>query len=223
MPRVQRIQPLQEAVAELVELLKNGTFKVGDLLPSERQLAERLKVSRMVVREATKKLEQRGIVRVRQGIGVRVIDQPSLPLQDAFAMYLDNPRERLIQSVETRLVIEPELAARAALDPRAENLRELEEIHASLVRAMDTGAAVRLDIAFHEKIAVMAGNQLLALILASLAELGRKSREQTIANVGPERAIKGHGKILAAIKAGDSARARRTMFAHIKDIFQDLC
>jgi GntR family transcriptional repressor for pyruvate dehydrogenase complex len=222
MPRVQRLHATQEAFADLLKLLKAGDFKVGDLLPPERVLAERFNVSRMSIREATKKLEQRGMLSVRQGIGVRVIDQPSLPLQEAFSSYLGNEHERLVQSVETRLLIEPELAARAAKDPRSDDLRRLKEIHESIRLAPDIRSAVEIDIRFHEQIADMAHNQLLALILASLAELGRASRERTITNVGIDRAHQGHGEIFAAIKARNPAMARRKMHGHLEGILEDL-
>jgi GntR family transcriptional regulator, transcriptional repressor for pyruvate dehydrogenase complex len=221
-PRVQHLKPAKTALEKLVQILENGTFKVGDLLPSERVLAEQLGVSRMVVRDVTKKLEQRGMVSIRQGIGVRVIDDPSRPLQQAFATRLGDERTRLIQSVEARILLEPELAARAAKDPQAGDLRELAQIHQSLRAVRDIAPAVDIDIRFHEKIAEMARNEVLALILASLAELGRVSRQRTITNVGTDRAYEGHGLILAAIKARDPSTARRRMQAHLKGILEDL-
>src|SRR4029079_9950511 len=71
---VGRPRVAHEIVTQLRELILNGTFKVGDKLPPERELAERLCVSRGSLREAIKSLELIGLVRTRQGDGTRVTD-----------------------------------------------------------------------------------------------------------------------------------------------------
>jgi DNA-binding FadR family transcriptional regulator len=68
----------------------------------------------------------------------------------------------------------------------------------------------------------MAGNKVLALMLTSVAELGRLSREHTLREFGVRRAYDFHEKILAAITAGDSAAARHAMKTHLVAALGDL-
>jgi len=74
MPRVNRLY--QEIGNELKSLLKSGTFKIGDRLPPERDIAETFNVSRTVVREALIMLELENLVAVKKGSGVYVIGLP---------------------------------------------------------------------------------------------------------------------------------------------------
>jgi GntR family transcriptional regulator, transcriptional repressor for pyruvate dehydrogenase complex len=192
------------------------------LLPPERMLASELGVSRVVVREATQKLKQRGLVSIRQGIGVRVINNRSVPLQDAFNLLVPEERNRLSQCAQARLLIEPELAALAAQNPRAEPLRRLQAALERLQAEPDVKQAALHDIAFHEVIAEMAGNRVLALILTSLSELGRISREHTLREFGVRRAYDFHVKILSMIAARDPKGARRAMKKHLTAALGDI-
>ena len=111
-----RHTPLGEKVfRRLTAEIENETFKQGAFLPAERELALRFGVSRVVVRETTKRLEQSGFVTSRRGVGVQVTNNPSLPVQQIIRRMLPGDAERLRQSAEARRLIEPELAALAAL------------------------------------------------------------------------------------------------------------
>lgn len=202
--------------------ISSGGVKVGDLLPAERQLAVQLGVSRVVIREATKKLEQRGLVSIRQGIGVRVVNNSSLPVQGSIYLLMPEEKQRLRQCAQARVLIEPELAAFAAQRPNSHYLGRMTETQQALLHEQDIKKAAILDIEFHEFIAEMAGNKVLALMLTSVAELGRLSREHTLREFGVRRAYDFHEKILAAITAGDSAAARHAMKTHLVAALGDL-
>jgi DNA-binding FadR family transcriptional regulator len=217
-----RISRCDETLDRLTQLIKSGEWKVGALLPPERMLAAKLGVSRVVVREATQKLKQRGLVSIRQGIGVRVIDNRSAPLQDAFNFLVPEEKKRLRQCAQARLLIEPELAALAARDPQPEPLQRLRAAVGRLRDEKDVKQAALHDIAFHEVIAEMAGNTVLALILTSLSELGRISREHTLEEFGVRRACDFHEKILSAIAARDPDGARRAMKKHLTAALGDI-
>jgi DNA-binding FadR family transcriptional regulator len=212
----------EEVLGKISHWISSGELKVGELLPSERQLAVRLGVSRVVIREATKKLEQRGMVSVRQGIGVRVVNNSSLPVQGSIYLLMPEEKQRLRQCAQARVLVEPELAAFAAQRPHADYLRKMAETQQALLHEQDNQKAAVLDIEFHELIAEMAGNKVLALMLTSIAELGRISREHTLREFGVRRAYDFHEKIITAIAAGDSAAARQAMKTHLAAALGDL-
>jgi GntR family transcriptional repressor for pyruvate dehydrogenase complex len=207
---------------KLSQWIDSGKLKVGALLPPERELSVQFKVSRGVVREATKKLEQRGLVVIRQGIGVRVVNNPSLPIQSSLYSSVPEERERLKQCGQARILIEPELAAFAAQRVTPEYLRKMEATQEALLHEPDIRKAALHDIEFHEIIAEMSGNKVLALMLSSVAELGRISREHTLREFGVRRAYDFHQKIIAAISAGDSVAARRAMRGHLGAALGDI-
>jgi GntR family transcriptional repressor for pyruvate dehydrogenase complex len=212
-----------EVLQALTEAIEKGVYGLGTLLPAERLLATQFGVSRVVVREAAKKLEQRGLISIRQGIGVRVVNDRARPIQDSFYASLPEEKMRLRQCAQARALIEPELAALAAQNPRRAEF--LPRLRAEQDRLRDeteiTQAALR-DIGFHEIVAEMAGNKVLCLMLASIAELGRLSREHTLREFGAQRAYDFHATILAAIEAGDAEAARQAMRTHLATALGDV-
>jgi GntR family transcriptional repressor for pyruvate dehydrogenase complex len=212
-----------EVLHALTGSIEKGDYGVGTLLPAERQLATQFGVSRVVVREVAKKLEQRGLISIRQGVGVRVINNRSRPIQDSFYASLPEEKMRLRQCAQARVLIEPELAALAAENARrAEFLPRLRALQDKLRDETDIPQAALLDIAFHEAVAEMAGNKVLSLMLASVAELGRLSREHTLQEYGVKRAYDFHQTILAAIEVGDANAARHAMKSHLTAALGDL-
>jgi DNA-binding FadR family transcriptional regulator len=212
-----------EVLHAITQAIEQGEYGVGTLLPAERQLATQFGVSRVVVREAAKKLEQRGLISIRQGVGVRVVNNRSRPIQDSFYASVPEEKTRLRQCAQARVLIEPELAALATQNPRrAEFLPRLHAAQERLRDEADVAQAALHDIAFHEVIAEMAGNKVLALMLASVAELGRLSREHTLKEYGVRRAYDFHETIIAAIATGDASAARQAMKTHLTAALGDL-
>src|SRR6202043_4138551 len=117
-----------EEVAKQIERLILKRLQPGDKLPSERELAEMLGVSRSSIRDAIRSLELIGMVEPRQGAGpvVRQISSDSLvnPLANA-----RKRKEELVgELLDFRKMLEPPLAARAATHASREELAEMEEI-----------------------------------------------------------------------------------------------
>ena len=184
-------------------------------LPGERSLAEKLGVSRSVVREATKRLEQQGMLEIQHGNGIKIVDRLHRPLSDSLSLLIPEVAGRLEQLTETRLSIEPDAAAYAATRATKNHLRELHRIHADLEQAPDHEAAIQCDLAFHRAIADASGNLIYRLVLDSLGELGLTSRMRTIGRIGKQTAIEHHAAILSAIEHRDADSARETMRSHI--------
>jgi GntR family transcriptional repressor for pyruvate dehydrogenase complex len=213
---LQRPTSLVEGVCQqLAELIRDGNSDKDRWLPAERSLAEQLGVSRTVVREATKRLEQQGMLDIQHGTGIKVVDKLHRPLNDSLSLLIPDVAERLQQLNETRLSIEPDAAAFAAQRATMEQINTMRRIQSQLEMAPDNAAAIEADIAFHHAVADASGNLIYRLILDSLAEIGIASRLRTIGRIGKKAAIEHHSQILSAIERRDATAACEAMRIHI--------
>lgn len=213
---------VEQVCSRLARQLRDEMESGDGRLPPERQMAERLGVSRTVLREATKRLELQGLLEIRHGSGIRAVNRLHKPLSGSLSILLPELPERLRQLSEARAAIEPEIARQAALKAKAADVKQLRGIHERLLAAEVHGEAVEADIDFHRTLARIAGNEILKLMLESLADLGRESRRVTIGNVGRQRAIDHHAAILNAVAAHDAEAAARAMKHHMEEAARDL-
>ncbi len=213
---------VEQVCARLARQLRDEVDSGDDRLPPERLMAERLGVSRTVLREATKRLELQGLLEIRHGSGIRAVNRLHKPLSGSLSILLPEIQERLRQLSEARAAIEPEIARQAALKAKAPDLKQLRAIHDRLLAAETHDEAVEADIDFHRTLARIAGNEILKLMLESLADLGRESRRVTIGNVGRQRAIDHHAAILNAVAAHDADAAAKAMKHHMDEAARDL-
>src|ERR1700692_2707352 len=117
-----------EEVAKQIERLILKKLQPGDKLPSERELAEMLRVSRGSIRDAIRGLELMGFVEPRQGAGT-IVREPSAELSaNPFAKALQRRRELVSELLDFRKMLEPPLAARAATHASADEISEMEDI-----------------------------------------------------------------------------------------------
>jgi GntR family transcriptional repressor for pyruvate dehydrogenase complex len=105
---------VERVCQQLAELIRGGSAEEERWLPGERSLAEKLGVSRTVVREATKRLEQQGMLEIQHGTGIKIVDRLHRPLNDSLTLLIPDMADRLQQLNDARLSIEPDAAAYAA-------------------------------------------------------------------------------------------------------------
>src|SRR6202041_221174 len=110
-----RKNKVYEEVAKQIERLILKKLKPGDKLPSERELAEMLQVSRSSIRDAIRSLELMGVVEPRQGVGTIVRETSGATKISPFANALERRREQVTELLDFRKMLEPPLAARAAM------------------------------------------------------------------------------------------------------------
>jgi len=213
---------LFEQVSEQLAELICQQAGCSDSLPPERKLAEELGVSRSVVREAIKRLELQGLLEVRQGSGIRIVNQLHRPLNGSLSLLIPDTTERLRQLHETRIALEPEAARLAALRATPEQLEELREIQSRLEQASDNAEAISIDLEFHHALAEASGNLMFRLILDSLGDISRESRQRTIGRIGKEKAIHHHREIIEAIVVSDPDAADEAMIHHLKEARRDM-
>lgn len=212
---------VEQVCDQLAEKVSEFAGESG-VLPAERRLAEELGVSRSVVREAIKRLELLGLVEVRRGSGIHIVDQLHRPLNGSLSLLIPDTGERLRQLHETRLALEPEAARLAALRATPDQINHLDEIQARLEQAKDKGEAIAIDLEFHHALAEASGNLMFRLIFDSMGEISRESRERSIGRVGKMSAIEHHRSIIDAVKAGDPVAAVEAMQFHLGEARKDM-
>jgi GntR family transcriptional repressor for pyruvate dehydrogenase complex len=219
----QRTEKLYQRVANAIAAaIAQGQYKPGSRLPGERELAEDFSVSRPTVREAMIALEIRGMVEARHGSGVYVIAPPA---ETATIAELDVGAFELI---EARILFEGEAAAVAAavIDDDA-----LAKLDAALVEMASfepsSPEALEVDRRFHLLIAEATGNTVISTVVEMLWEL----RERAPLSVcmfaqarreGVHPRVEEHQLIVDALRARDSAQARKTMRDHLSRVVEDL-
>jgi GntR family transcriptional repressor for pyruvate dehydrogenase complex len=215
-----RRNKVYEEVARQIERLILKKLKPGDKLPSERELAETLGVSRSSIRDAIRSLELMGMVEPRQGAGTIVREISSESLANPLANVLKRKEELVSELLDFRKMLEPPLAARAAARISADEISEMEEILQRQQEKQNQGeAAVAEDAEFHYSIALASGNSVVLKVLDILMDLLRGTRERSLQVEGrPQRSLAGHRRILAALKRHDAEAAKSAMRRHIEDV-----
>lgn len=207
----------------LVAEIAAGHFEVGRRLPSETELAQRLMVSRPIVRDALQRLREEGLIYSRRGSGSYVA---AAPAREAPVTGLSFAPVESIADVqrcyEFRLTIEPEAAAWAALRHDEARLRSiltaLEEMRAATSAHEHREDA---DFRFHIAIAEASNNHYYASAMLALKAhigVGMKFHGQTLMGPGRhlEHVYEEHAGIWKAIRARDQALARRLMTLHLE-------
>ncbi len=214
-----RRNKVHEEVAKQLEELILKTLKPGDKLPPERQLVERLGVSRSSVRDAIRKLELMGLVEPRQGTGT-VVRDVSDAVVNPLASIISGKKQLVSELLDFRMMVEPPLAARAATHASADQIAAMEEILGRHEEKVEGGhLAVKEDSEFHYTIATASGNSIVLKVLDIVMDMLRETRSRSLQTAGrPEKSLAGHRKIMTAIKRRDASAAEKAMRQHIADI-----
>ena len=211
---------IYEEIARQVEKMITEKMKAGDRLPPERQLADMFGVSRSSIRDAIRTLEMSGLVEARQGLGTVVREHSADAVVNPLRQVLVQKRKLVGELLDVRKMIEPPLAARAAVHATADEVAEMDNILRRQEEKMRGGElAIEEDNDFHYAIALAADNSVVLKVLDVLMDLLRDTRERSLQVEGrPERSMAGHRDILNAIKRQDAAGAEAAMFRHIESV-----
>lgn len=222
---------LSDQVAQaIIKEIDERRLRPGDEIPAEGELGERYGVNRLVVREAVRTLVAREILVSSQGKRARVSTPSPAVFAQILGFRLSQQSMELADLLYTRRVIECELAAQAAVQIAA-GQGDIGPLERALAGMRDAGGEretfISHDIAFHQAIADLANAPILAFVLAGMHDVLLYSRRASFEGraqrvVGIEATIGEHQLILAAITAGDSALASRTMADHLAETGHDL-
>lgn len=215
-----RRNKVYEDVARQIERLILKKLRPGDKLPSERELAELLRVSRSSIRDAIRSLELMGMVEPRQGAGTIVCEVTANSLANPLANALKRKEELMGELLDFRKILEPPLAARAATHASVDEISEMESILKRQQEKLRAGeSTIAEDSEFHYTVAMASGNSVVLKVLDILMDLLRDTRERSMQVEGrPQKSLAGHMRILDAIKRHDGEAAKAAMRRHIEDV-----
>ncbi|MEV4686078.1 FadR/GntR family transcriptional regulator [Microbacterium sp. LWH3-1.2] len=209
-------------VKDLVTAVVTGSVRPGDALPPESVLIQQFAVSRTVIRESVKRLEEKGLVTVSQGRGT-IVNSPSrwnVLDPDVLSALVDNDEslEILDELAVVRASLEGSMAAAAAAAQTTESSNDLLRMYEAGESALrDMDAYLDADAAFHDMIMEQSGNRLAANITRILFARARESTRFTgTQDVDAVRlTLEEHRAIMEAVIAGDGDKAAEEMSTHI--------
>jgi DNA-binding FadR family transcriptional regulator len=216
------------SVIEQLEALIFGSFEPGERLPSEGKLAEALGVSRLTVREATRTLEARGLLEIKQGRRPTVAAPNGGLVGDFFKIAVRRDPRALLDLIEVRRALEVHIATLAARRATKGDIADMEMSIAAMRTGGDESEAFHAaDVRFHENLAAASGNRMLVFLIEAFAEPLRESRLRSFAGHrarggGIEDVIQQHQTILDAVKSRSPKAAADAMRYHLEQTERDL-
>lgn len=221
----QKTGRLYEQLAEkLAKAIAEGAYQPGDRLPAERELAATFQVSRPTIREAVIALELDGLVEVKVGSGVYVLEKRSDQVKAAVAMDIG-----AFELTEARILFEGEVAALAATQITDAQLAELEQLLAEMAKenALGGHGGEDVDLRFHAVIAESTQNSAMTSVVEHLWTI-RQTSPQCVRTFEKSRAkgyqpvVDEHRYIVDALKRRDPRAARQAMRDHLSRVLNYL-
>jgi GntR family transcriptional repressor for pyruvate dehydrogenase complex len=221
---IQSSRLYEQIVQQIEESIHKGELTAGSQLPAERDLAKQFGVSRTAVREAIKALQEKGLVDAFPGRGTFVTNGTANSMRRSL--------DRIVKSgeqggmgylVEVREILEPEIAALAAVRADDEDLAVMREAVGLMDRsAWDSDTYIEADLDFHLALAEAAANPIVLSLIDSIVGLLREQRIRIFrVEGGPDRGQHHHRRILEAIQRHDAQGARAAMQAHLSQVRED--
>lgn len=225
MDTVRKQRKLPEQIADkLREMIIQEEMKAGSKLPAEAELMVRFGVSRSTVREAVKILQTEHIVDIRQGQGTFLCATPGLA-QDPLGLRFADQEELIGKLLETRLLIEPSVAALAAQRRQDSHLAQMKALLDKMDNAYLHGEDYTpYDFEFHSVVADCTGNDVLRRLLPTIHESIQAGYQHTRRIEGSyQRASQCHLEMYRGIMERDSERARQAAQRHMMQTMHDSC
>ena len=217
-------EKLATAVVRQVEMLiLQGLLRAGDRLPAERELAERLGVSRPSLREAVAELQRQGLLETRAGAGIFVSDVLGHAVSPALTRLFARHEDALLDYIAFRQDIEGIAAARAARRGSDTDLALIDAIFHKMEAAhelRDPSEEARLDAEFHMAITEASHNVVMLHMMRSMMDLLREGVFYNRAVMFRQRTTRAalldqHRAINAAIQARDPDAAQAVVADHL--------
>jgi GntR family transcriptional repressor for pyruvate dehydrogenase complex len=204
-------------ISEIKGMIASGVLGPGSRLPAERDLAKQFHVNRASVRQVLKVLEMMGVLTQRVGDGTYLSTSAEAILNEPldFLVLLDDLSHH--ELFETRLIVEPELAARAAERSTTEDLLALRAAVTEMQNSSNTEERLAADMAFHDAIFRASGNRICQLLFKRIHRTVLSSMSHLSNRVSLDQPLSFHKRIYAAIRAHDAEAARKAMREHILD------
>jgi GntR family transcriptional repressor for pyruvate dehydrogenase complex len=220
---IRRINVVDAVMEQILACVRDGQFREGERIPSERELTESLNVSRTSLREAIKRLQTMGIVIVRQGDGTYL--DPSARRNEA--MYrqkvrtlLDLGEVGIRDFVQSRIMLESAAVALVVERADAEDIARLSALSREMAADLsDRRRFAQNDLKFHQSLCEFSRNPVLTRFMFSITDLLTEQVQRSVFNhVNLEQAGRIHREIADALTARDAQRATRAVKEHLERI-----
>ncbi|MEU4272621.1 FadR/GntR family transcriptional regulator [Streptomyces sp. NPDC026092] len=211
----------QRAIDQIKAMISGGELHPGDRLPTERDLAAQLGLSRSSMREAISALTVIGVLEARHGSGIYVSRLGADDLLETFGVVADLSRgEQLVELLEVRRVLESTATALAAARIDQDQLAVVTGHLRAMDEADDPEEILAHDLAFHRAVNAASGNETMAAILEGLSSRTFRARVwRGYAEEGAfERTRREHAAIHRALVARDPEAARAAAAAHVGEV-----
>ena len=205
-------------LAQIREMKVEGGLKVGDKLPTERELCERFNSSRNTVREAMRMLKAFGVVEVRPKVGATIVDQRMNRAFDLFAFNVTEISRQTFDDIQGfRELIETGSVIQifAAITP--DDLAELRDINREMVRAKSVIEASEQDLRFHSRLVSIIGNKsildiyrIMTPVILRIMQRGKTRR------IIEGETYREHQAILDAVERRDALAFQYLMRTHLR-------
>jgi len=207
---------------QLREAIYRETFKPGDKLPTERELATMFNASRAAVRSAILNLEQSGLLLIRKGSGggFFVRELGFEPFRDSLNELIKLGKASVSDLAEVRGVLEPEVSRLAAIRAEPADIESMEASISNLQKTMVRHLPRRpADFNFHICVAAGAKNPVFILLMRALTDIIFQTIGSYVLEPEDDEAvIDQHNRILSTIKAKDAEEAHAAALEHVNEM-----
>lgn len=218
---VEKQRVAEEIVEQLRELILTGQYPPGAKLPPERELAKRLGVNRASLREALKKLEHLGLVRIRQGDGTRVqnfMETGGIELVSHLLPLATTTHPGIIRDMlEFRCIFGRETARLAAERATPENIEAMRELAAKINDELPLQELFELDFEFYVAMTGGTGNRVMGLLINTVRDAVKSYTAVLMHLIAPADAVrKHHQELIGAIETHDTEKAGRIAYEYLE-------
>ena len=211
---------------QLFSLISSGKLTPGDKIPSERELAAELRISRQSIREALNRAEVMGLIKVRQGEGSFILSSVKGALKPPLTLIIEQEAARIFDFLEIRKLVEGWCAEKAALEATAEELQGMQEILEKMKKvAAKDKQWEELDLELHLSFAKATHNVIAVHIMEALkVNFGPffKFTKSMPSSEKLEVLWQHHYEIFQAIERRDPETAKHKVIEHLNFIEEKL-
>lgn len=212
----------EEVIEQIKEMIIEGNLKPGDLLPTERELAQAFGISRGTLREAFRILERETLIEVKPG-GGRYLSRSLESLEDQTRIIDNIERATIIELLEAREIFETGIVALACERATDEDIAEIELAFERWGKLTEDEDHTNPDQAFHLSIAKASHNVVLVNMIELHMDLLQRTLRKTLQNDGRrEEVYTEHLQIVEAIKARNAEQAKAALLYHLKMVKENI-
>jgi GntR family transcriptional repressor for pyruvate dehydrogenase complex len=218
--KVQGANVADQIASQMITRIVEDDLEPRSPLPTESELSAAFGVGKSTIREAVRIVATKGLVEVAHGSGMRVAPRERWNVIDPQLVALMARDVTIGQLLEMRAILEPEIAAHAAERATSDDFDQMERIIvASEAASRRPADYLRLDLAFHDALAVAAHNAIYPIVMTSVSDLLIECRRR--AAMDARQRVGGatdHRSLLEAVRTRDPDLARDRMAAHIASV-----